>query len=317
MKKTIYLVLLLSLLAQSCSQEYPIEDVSTPEKKYKELKIKLPKEIENYGRAVATELKKTVTNMTEQGVDYSRITESAKFRETFQNDWYAANPQIVKTRSSQILYPMEMSTSEFIKRYKMLTTIQIDYIKKIIHVCRNSESNTDMLQRLIDLRDEIYLSVPEIEQDRLLYVVSALFYGIQMISTLEAEGLMIKTPYNYNELQFTQIHTRAEYIPPTVSEGCRSFLATTWAIAVGEPTPAGEVVALVTTVIVAGVLLYEVITCRANSLDINDCIEKYEDCMEFNPAWAAPGSGNAGSSMCDACLKYCQTQNVWDCPRPI
>jgi hypothetical protein len=72
-------------------------------------------------------------------------------------------------------------------------------------------------------------------------------------------------------------------------------------IAVGEPTPAGEIVASVITVVVGGILLYEVVTCP-KPLSVNECIEKYVDCVEHTSGYG-----------CDMCLHRCRSSGHWDC----
>lgn len=123
-------------------------------------------------------------------------------------------------------------------------------------------SNSDLLQRLKNLRDDICLYVPEFEQERLLNIISVLYYGIQTIFELEIKGLMLRTPYSYNEFQLSRIKSRTETGTQEVPEGCRAFLATVWTIAVGEPTPAGEIVASIISIYLAGVMMYEVVTCK-------------------------------------------------------
>ena len=97
-----------------------------------------------------------------------------------------------------------------------------------------------------------------------------------------------------------------------VSPGCRKFLTAVWVIAVGEPTPAGEIVASVITVWVAGELLYEVITCRKNAVDVNYCIKMYDKCMDGS--LGNEHSGGWGYSICSRCLNRCRAQGLWVCP---
>lgn len=123
---------------------------------------------------------------------------------------------------------------------------------------------------------------------------------MQEMQKLERQGLMI--PTQRSNMQHLLLKTRSES-GGDFGSNCRKFLATTWAIAIGEPTPAGEIVASVVTVIVAGVLLYEVVVCARR---IN-CETKYADCVN---------SGSLPSWKCYDCYRYCQAQNVWDCPRP-
>lgn len=80
-------------------------------------------------------------------------------------------------------------------------------------------------------------------------------------------------------------------------DNCRKFLATTWAIAIGEPTPAGEIVAAIATVMVAGVLLYEVVVCAKSNLQ--------KECVKY--ASLRVGSGYE----CDACYRECMNNGAW------
>ena len=106
-----------------------------------------------------------------------------------------------------------------------------------------------------------------------------------------------------SKIKHLRIKTRSES-GDSFGDSCRSFLATVWVIAVGEPTPAGEIVASVATVIVGGILLYEVVVCAAQTID---CAAKYAECVD---------NGSLPSWKCYDCFVYCQGQNVWDCPRP-
>lgn len=324
MKKANYLITLFVLLMHGCTHDY-IENDMHFSNANKLTGIGLPDDIENFGRAVAIGIKTTIYNMIEQGVDYSEIPDSVNFRERFYADWCAANPKINETRSTEMNFPYRMSASEFAERYKMLTTTQIEYIHKIIKECKLSFSSMDLLNRLIIIKNDISLYVPEFEQERLLYVISVLYYGVKMISELEAEGLMLNTPYNYHKLQLSNIRTRAEMGPiaTVVPEGCRSFLATVWTIAVGEPTPLGDIVALVTTAYVGGMMVYEIIACTKNSSEEEEekenreyCIDKYVECIDTRPDWAKEHSGGFGYSICDRCFDYCITQKYWQCPTP-
>ena len=204
----------------------------------------------------------------------------------------------------------------------MLTVIQIKYINKIIKECERSISNSDLLERLIDLKSDICLHVPKYERERLFYVISVLYYGIQMVMELDSDGLMLNTPYSHNKLQFSRIKTRAESVTGiTVPEECRSFLVTVWTIAIGEPTPAGDIVASIATFYVGGLLMYEVIACSISSSEVNNnrdyCINKYIECINNNPDWAKDNSGGYGYTMCRRCQEFCDLQGYWSCPRPI
>lgn len=78
----------------------------------------------------------------------------------------------------------------------------------------------------------------------------------------------------------------------------RKFLAIAWTIAVGEPTPTGEIVASVLTILYAGVWLYEVIVCRDTDEE-GYCYERFEDCVSPIP------------DGCSQCLQYCLVNGYW------
>lgn len=318
MKKIVFLVSLFALLMQGCSQDDFVNEMFVPEEDVQQVGIDFPEEIETFGKTVAADIRTTIINMIEQGIDYSEIPDSIAFRERFFADWYAAHPKIIQSRSAQMEFPMEMDASEFAEKYQMLTDIQIDFIHKIIQECAQSSSDKDLLERLVVLRKEISKQVPEIEQDRLLNVISVLYYGVQTISELEAEGLMLKTPYNYNELQMAQVKTRAESGFTFVPEGCRTFLATVWTIAIGEPTPFGEIVAAVITYYVGAQLIYEVMTCKKREEidNTNYCINKYNECIQQGGKDGQAHSGGWGYTKCANCLQFCQKQGYWNCSNP-
>lgn len=133
------------------------------------------------------------------------------------------------------------------------------------------------------------------------------------MTEMEAKGLTLNTPYSYSNFQLSRIKSRTELGTLTVPEGCRSFLATIWTIAVGEPTPAGEIVAAIATIYLAGVMMYEVVTCRKNSYDPY-CLKKYEECHDKNPDWAKEHSGGYGYTMCQLCFEQCNREGYWICP---
>lgn len=313
MKNLICLFLSFAFFMQGCSQEDFVDEVFILEEN---MKLELPKDIEDYGKAVAAEMEATLSIMIKQGVDYSEVPDSIDFRERFFTDWYAANPKIVEARSTAMEIPNQMSVSEFAERYRMLTTVQIDYIIKIIKECEQSTSNVNLLERLIVLKDDICLHIPEYEQERLLYIISVLYYGIQKMSEMEAKGLTLNSPYSYSNFQLSRIKSRTETGTLAVPEGCRSFLATVWTIAVGEPTPAGEIVAAIATIYVAGVLMYEVVTCKKNSYS-SYCLDKYVECQDTKPEWAKKHSGGYGHSMCQLCFDQCNRDGYWMCPVPV
>lgn len=317
MKNLIFIVFSIALLTQSCSQSDDFVDrQSGVEKEIVKEEIDFPKQVEAYGKAVAKEIETTVGKLNDLNMDYSEIVDLKDFREKFYEDWYNASPAMARSRAAGEVQPIEMtmSATEFMERYNSLTDIQLEFIRKIISECEKSKSSQDLLSKLVALNNEIRAQVPEIEQERLLNVIAVLYYGIQKVSYLERQGLMLSTPYN--NIKLSKVKTRSIEDGGNVGAGCTKFLATVWTIAVGEPTPIGEIVASVVTVVVAGVYMYEVVTCASQQNSTTDyCNRKYNECMDGKD-YSQPNSGGWGYSECRRCHEYCLAQGVWDCPRP-
>lgn len=201
------------------------------------------------------------------GVDYSHADETDLFKKKFYNDFYQACPTIIKTKGSMDLAQLQISRQEFAKRINNLTKIQLKFINRIIKECGNSTSYENLYRNLININDDIHSEVPIIQQDRLFTITAILYYGMKEIQNLEEQGLMPATPQS--TIRHLTIKTRSESDNSgDFGESCRKFIASGWAIAVGEPTPAGEIVMSVVTI---GYLLYEVIVC----LKKVDCTAKY------------------------------------------
>ena len=225
------------------------------------------------------------------GGDYSDATNTPEFKERFYNDWYKASA--TATKSGMSLKEMQVDPNTSIDAYQNLTETQISFIKRIIDESDKSSSNEVFFNRLLSINEDIYKQVPKLEQERLLMITATLYYGLVEIGNLEKQGQMLLTPLNHMRL----VKTKSE--PSDIGGTCRKILATTWAIALGEPTPVGEIVASVVTVIVGGVLLYEVVLCTYNAVtnpNYGYCISKWAKCY---------GMDNA----CEQCFRYCMAQN--------
>lgn len=314
MKKVFLHVFTIVLLMQGCSlsDDFMDEQSLLQEETILE-EIGFPKHIEACGKAVAKELEVTVLKMIEMGIDYSDMATTKDFREKFYEDWYNASPSMAKSRALEMERPTVMSSDEFAEGYNSLTELQLTFIRKIVGECELSKSNSDLLTRLIKVKEEISSQVPEIEQERLLTILSVLYYGVQEISYLEDQGYMLKTPYNNIKLATIK---RREEGGGNIGDNCNRFLTTIWTIAVGEPTEFGEIVASIATLTYAGILYYEVVTCKRSFPTIDYCNEKYNQCMNGKDD-SNPNSGGWGYSMCARCHEYCLAQGIWECPRPV
>jgi hypothetical protein len=294
MKKNFFYIFSISVLLQGCSMD---DDVLNPSRVDK---ANFPSVSEEYGKAVAGKLREMVTSLNELGVDYSDADNSPEFKQRFYEDLNKAiSPDVLRSVNS--ITQTQMSPDAFANKISNLTEIQIEFVERIIKECGESTSYEDLSKRLIVINKDISAAVPEIQQERLFNVTAVLYYGVNEIRNLEKQGQMIPTPYNaVRPMRLKSGDESGGGWGPS----CRKFLAAVWTIAVGEPTPAGEIVASVITVFVVGVLMYEVITCTPENT--TDCTAKVIECYESNllPDW-----------QCTDCLRYCQGQGVWDCPR--
>ena len=149
-------------------------------------KLNFPLHIEKFGKAVANEIHQTVINLNERGVDYSNAKNTPEFKKQFYQDWAQASPGMIKTKVSQ--NQMFGNSLLFIEGYRNLTHIQIEFIRRILKECDETTSYEDFGNRLANINKDIFKQVPEIEQERLLYITSALYYGIGEIQNLEKQG---------------------------------------------------------------------------------------------------------------------------------
>ncbi len=189
MKTIFYYAVLFSFLffMQGCSSDGDIwSENSTGQTNF-------PKQSEEYGKAVAKEIRETVYNLNKMGVDYSRMDKS-RLKEQFYKDLDQASPILKKSGKS--ISEMQMSIEEFADEFRSLTAIQLEYIARIDKEYKESLSIQDFLGRLISINKDIYLTVPEIEQERLFNTTAILFYGLKELQEMEKQGQMFPTSYN-------------------------------------------------------------------------------------------------------------------------
>jgi len=290
MKKIFFYIFSISVLLQGCSME---DDVLNPTQVND---ADFPSVSEEYGKAVAKELRGIVTSLNELGVDYSDADSSPEFKDRFYGNLNQTMPPSL-LRSTNAISQTQMSPEVFIEKVKNLTELQIRFIERIIEECGESTSYDDFSKRLLAINKDISSSVPEIQQERLYNITAVLYYGMGEIENLEKQGQMLSTPYN--GVQPVRLKSGNES-GGGWGASCRKFLATVWVIAVGEPTPAGEIVASVITVVVGGILLYEVVTCaKNNQSNYEYCQQRFRNC--YSPIFDG----------CSICLQYCLVQGSW------
>ena len=139
-------------------------------------------------------------------------------------------------------------------------------------------------------------------------------YGGQKIVYLEHQGLMLRTPYN--NIKLSKVKTRGPEDGGNIGEWCRKITATVWTIAIGEPTPFGEIVPLLLLFLLrqdSFMRLFCVKKMRETAIWILH--GKYVGCT--GTSYGDPNTGGWGYTMCQRCFDYCVAQGVWSCPRPI
>jgi len=297
MKKTLFVVLLTSIFLQNCSvsDDEPLQSIESEQANF-------PQQSEAFGKAVASEIRGMVANLNKKGVDYSKATRSASFKAKFYNDIKNASPTATKNRST--ISEIQVASKDVVKKARsILSPIQSKFVERIIKECKTAKTEADFEKKIIELNNDIYAKVPKIEQERLFNVTAVFYYGMKEIRSLEKKGIMIPTKQSSKKSYTARINSGGETGSDGSGGSCSQFLATGWAIAVGEPTPAGEIVMSIATVIVGGVMLYEIVTCKPSPSE-SICGYAYSECMEDvrNP-----------QSLCYSCFEQCQGRGYWVC----
>ncbi|MGJ1421336.1 hypothetical protein ACR79T_17080 [Sphingobacterium spiritivorum] len=290
--KKIFLIALLCFMAflQGCSKkENDLDPIKNPNE------INLPKESHEFGKAVAKEIRSIVLTIKKKGFDYSKLPDSLSYYDKISKDIYQASSNSVKTNSS---IPQMIENLKLNDRLSNLSDRQIEFVNRIINEVNKSQLLKDLQKTISNLNKEISNNIPKIEQERLFNVTSVLYYSSYEIQKLEDDGHMVSLSKNGNKKLKSTFNRQV-----TIPEYCKRFMALGWAIAVGEPTPAGEIVMSVVTVgFVGALVLYEVVTCQKISggkLHRVYCDYRWRTCYSPYP------------NNCSICLRYCLTQGVW------
>ncbi len=105
--------------------------------------LSLPLSVEQLGKTVAKDLHNTVINLHKMGVDYSDADASETFYDQFMADYLAANPIAVKTKG-HVDFSEITDSKAFIRGFKNLTEIQLNYIDRIVEETSESRSYDEM-----------------------------------------------------------------------------------------------------------------------------------------------------------------------------
>ncbi|MBQ8282181.1 MAG: hypothetical protein IJZ01_01215 [Paraprevotella sp.] len=294
-RKSFYSILLFTFCILFCQCNNTDFDVE------KQTIIKWPETSKQLGLAVAKELSSTIKILHKKGTDYSNANDSQEFKELFYNDFFNANPNYINIKNTNSIFNID--SKDFVKQLNNLTKIQRFFLDRIIEECSASVSVNDFYSKILAINNDIYRTVPEIEQERLFNVTSVLFHCMKEIQSLEESGLMIPTPRT--KIKHILLKTRSE-TNNNISEVCIEVLATSMAVALATPIPGDEfivggVITAVATgnaIISAGVWLYEYIVCKKSTNSVN-CQEYFEKC--YSPI----------QDGCSICLQFCLTQGYW------
>ena len=286
MRTVILLCLITQVLFTQCSNDSPNSNrFSTDES------ITFSEESDDIGRGFAQQIRSIVTTMDEE--EFYRCTSQQQIEEL------ALESGVYKLNKS--MYNSSFTIDGVLRRIESLTFGQREMLNKILQCKQKSKSKDEFLQSLLDLKGETMRSLSEIEQKRILNVLSILYYGCKVLDELMNEGYFSRSNNSvYFPIKRTKSGVEGE-TPGDIQSWCASSISVVWLAAVAEPTPFGELVATGATVVWAGVLLYEfIVKCTEHSskLTRDECIDLYSDHCVSGP--------------CDVCLQYCITQGVKD-----
>ena len=267
----------------------------------------LPSHIEEYGKLLARDIRQTVSQLNREGIDYSDANGSPEFQRKFYTDWLNASPSTTKSglTADQIL-PDPVT---IVEKYRNLTPAQSGFIRRITDECGRSESYEQFCTALAGITKEIHRDVPVIEQERLLYIVSALYYGLSEIYNLQIKGQFPAA---------SQAGLRASLIK-TRSEGgdgfrgsCRQVFQSVCNYVVGAVIDTGEVVTSISRTVVGGVAVFAVVLCFGGDSDF--CKAYADKCSEKEWKYEY---GSWIRMDCTVCYNFCLRNGYWNhtgCP---
>jgi len=267
-------------------------------------KLNFPTQSEEYGKAVAKEIRLIVNNLNEMGVDYSSFKSPVELKAQFYKDIENMSSNLTKSRTSILQH--QMSPEEFYQEYSNLTAIQIAFFDRIDKEYAKSSSCQDFLRRLLAVNEDIYSSVPEFEQERLLNTTAVLYYGLAEIQRLEEQGQMFLIPYK--RIQIPRLRNGGEPNGGGFWNSCQEVLSSV-AVAVGSRWSTGAIVTAVTWQ-AAGV--FAILLCFEGETSFCDSFAA--KCVEIG--WKYQ-NGKPIKMECDQCYRFCTQNGYWNyqaCP---
>ncbi|WP_455498179.1 hypothetical protein [Coprobacter sp.] len=293
--KILFYCLSLGVLLLGCS----VEDDSIG--LFNDNEPQFPSHIEKCGKELAKNIEQTVAILNKQGVDYSDADYSQEFYERFYTDWFGAVS--IVTKSEKISNQSEIDPLVLVEKYRNLTPVQRQFIKRIETEGSQSRSYEEFCTIIKKINQDIYNEVPKIEQERLLLMTSFLYYGLSKIYHLQTQGKMLITPQT--NLQLAMVKTRSESGSGGFWQTCRKIYEATCSYVVGAVIATGEFVSSISLeAVVTGagtVMMYAVLLCLPGDTETvsrERCIDLYADKCISGP--------------CDDCLHYCVSSGKID-----
>lgn len=300
--KNLFFIFIVGIISLSCSyQDDYMEEFKVEE-------LNLPSHIEEYGKEFAKNIEYTVNSLNEKGINYLDANYSKDFQDKFYTDWLAASPSITKGKVT--IDQFHVNPIVFAEKYNNLTPIQLEFINRVIEQGSLSNSYEDFYSIIRMINQDIYNEVPKIEQERLLYITSVLFYGLSEVYKLQKQGRMLIIPQT--KLQLSMLKTKSESGSGDSWGTCRTVFQSTCSYVVGTLTYGGEVVTSISQTMIGGVMMFAIVLCFQG--DTNMCDSYNVRCIE--KAWKYE-NGNWIRMNCQDCLQFCKRNGYWNqtgCP---
>lgn len=239
--KKILLIFGIIIIMQGCSKtKYQSPQLET------EANTGFTKENKIYGKAIAAQIRNIVTNLHNDGYDYSILKNKSNAKEQFYKDVLAVSPEI-NTANSPKVTSIDINPAILEQRMNELTSVQLAFIEKINLKFKNSKSNAQFINELLIVNREIQENVPEIQKERLLNFTAMLYYGLNELMLLEKEGQFVNGGIT-NKIQGPRLKASVEDSDGGGSGGsCRELVNQVEAFIYATAASTGEVVTQVTT----------------------------------------------------------------------
>ncbi|EEI90516.1 hypothetical protein HMPREF0765_3832 [Sphingobacterium spiritivorum ATCC 33300] len=307
--KKLFLGIWVCFMALMYSCTNPSDNLTISEENISE--ITLPEESEMYGRAVAEEIRIIVTNLNKKGYNFSEI-ENKKEVEEFYKEVYSAssNPGLESTEPT----PLNIDPVAIQSTQQELTVTQSKVISQIMDAYEELKSGHEFKQRLISISNNVYKTVPKIEQERVFNIISVVYYGMAEIQLLEDKGEIVRR--NQNNLSNNNIQGVQSFSDDGYTDSLRNCRRqrSAFGVVIGYVNSFGEQAVKVTRVAGATLGAYLILWCKVDEQAdlIGHCAEVYSRCINSrNPEWLKENT--YGKSKCETCRNDCVRQGGWPC----